>query len=148
MQNKLIALLVLLTVIVPAAAWAQVYRWTDSAGTVHYADAPPPQGVKYSKVHVKSSAPTSVSKNGTMQASAKVTKTGNGQGASGSSPVADTSSNRKSVCERLSSNIALLKGNQALNTSGANGKLHAISAKDRKTQLRREQSQYHQYCKH
>ncbi len=50
--------LVLALQALPAAA--QLYRWTDSAGRVHYTDTPPPPGAKGSSVRQKaSSAPGS-----------------------------------------------------------------------------------------
>jgi len=38
--------------LVPLLASAQVYRWTDKAGTVHYSNEAPPQGVKASKLDI------------------------------------------------------------------------------------------------
>jgi len=42
------------------AAAAQVYRWVDAKGTVHYSDTAPPQGVKATVVDIeaKSGAPS------------------------------------------------------------------------------------------
>src|SRR5690242_2572629 len=48
MRRLLIALLLL-----PIAASAQVYRWTDKAGTVHYSNEAPPQGVKATKLAIE-----------------------------------------------------------------------------------------------
>jgi hypothetical protein len=50
----------LLLVAMPLAASAQVYRWTDKAGTVHYSNEAPPQGVKATKLDIqaKPGAPT------------------------------------------------------------------------------------------
>jgi len=47
MRRLLIATALLL--VAPLVA-AQAYKWTDANGTVHYSDAPPPQGTKYNKV--------------------------------------------------------------------------------------------------
>src|SRR6266850_2692500 len=44
--------LIALCSIVPAVALAQVYRWTDSAGTVHYSSEAPPKGVKTTKLDI------------------------------------------------------------------------------------------------
>lgn len=38
--------LALVLLLVPVFASAQVYRWVDKAGTVHYSNEPPPRGVK------------------------------------------------------------------------------------------------------
>jgi hypothetical protein len=37
-------------------ASAQVYRWKDSAGTVHYSNEPPPKGVKASRLDIDAKA--------------------------------------------------------------------------------------------
>src|SRR5262245_34078241 len=39
-----------------APAWAQVYRWVDEKGTVHYSNAAPPQGVKATLIPVEAKA--------------------------------------------------------------------------------------------
>lgn len=36
----------------PLLAAAQVYRWKDDAGTVHYSNEPPPKGVRASKLDI------------------------------------------------------------------------------------------------
>ena len=37
---------VVVVLLAPTLAWAQVYRWVDKAGTVHYSNETPPEGVK------------------------------------------------------------------------------------------------------
>lgn len=36
----------------PLLAAAQIYRWTDQAGTVHYSSDPPPKGVSATKLDI------------------------------------------------------------------------------------------------
>lgn len=43
-MNRIAALLLALTLAAPAAA--ELYRWTDSEGRVHYSDLPPPPSIK------------------------------------------------------------------------------------------------------
>ncbi len=38
---------------IPVLAWAQVYRWTDEKGTVHYSNEVPPAGVNAAKVDIE-----------------------------------------------------------------------------------------------
>ena len=47
MHRSLIAVALLL--LAPLAT-AQVYKWTDASGTVHYSQEAPPQGTKYKQV--------------------------------------------------------------------------------------------------
>ncbi|HYG54240.1 MAG TPA: DUF4124 domain-containing protein [Burkholderiales bacterium] len=42
----------LLLLFLPVVAYAQVYRWVDAKGTVHYSNSPPPQGVKAAKLDI------------------------------------------------------------------------------------------------
>src|SRR5690349_3490651 len=44
--------LLLLLVFAAAPALAQVHRWVDDKGTVHYSDSPPPAGVKSTTVEI------------------------------------------------------------------------------------------------
>ena len=45
-------LLVLLLAVLAAPAHAQVYRWVDSRGTVHYSNTQPPQGARADKLDI------------------------------------------------------------------------------------------------
>lgn len=45
-------LLLFFFVLCSAAAHAQVYRWVDAKGTVHYSDSPPPEGVSATKLDI------------------------------------------------------------------------------------------------
>lgn len=48
---------VVLLMALPALATAQVYRWTDAKGKVHYSDQPPPAGAKQAtEKNIKGSA--------------------------------------------------------------------------------------------
>jgi hypothetical protein len=44
--------LIILFLLIPNLAAAQVYRWVDAAGTVHYSNEPPPQNVKATKLDI------------------------------------------------------------------------------------------------
>jgi hypothetical protein len=44
--------LVAILLILPLVASAQVYRWVDKAGTVHYSNEPPPRGVKATRLDI------------------------------------------------------------------------------------------------
>jgi hypothetical protein len=45
--------LALLLLVISALAHAQVYRWVDSKGTVHYSNAAPPAGVKAATIDIE-----------------------------------------------------------------------------------------------
>jgi hypothetical protein len=48
--------LMFLLLALPLVAHAQVYRWVDAKGTVHYSNSAPPQGVKASRLDIEAKA--------------------------------------------------------------------------------------------
>ena len=121
---------------------AQVYKWTDASGTVHYSEAPPAQGTKYSKVTTT----------GTVEPLAAPTERANPEDAGGSNEptaapktVADTPENRKSLCSSLQSNLATLQGSGPV-VMEKDGKPSALDASQRQQQIATAQAQYDQYC--
>lgn len=149
MRIKLIPLLLTLAVLAPAAVQAQVYTWKDARGTRHYSDAPPPNGVKYKRLKIKSDGPANPPE-GADRAPNPAPQSSNpssDDSQRNGKRMADTPTNRKAMCRQLQSNIALLKSKQAVNAAGPDGKLHAMSKKERAQQLHRESGQYQRYCK-
>ncbi|CAM5245969.1 DUF4124 domain-containing protein [Rhodanobacter lindaniclasticus] len=140
MHRSLIVAALLL--IAPLCA-AQVYKWTDASGTVHYSEAPPAQGVKYSKVTTT----------GTVEPLAKPAEQGHAEDAAGGSnesdaapkTMADTPENRKSLCASLQSNLTTLQGSGPV-VMEQNGKPSALDASQRQQQIATAQAQYDQYC--
>jgi hypothetical protein len=139
MHRSLIAVALLL--LAPLAT-AQVYKWTDASGTVHYSEAPPAQGTNFKQVKTTGTAAPLV-------APAKA----NGEGSQGQSeptsepaaPVADTPENRSKLCESLKANLAALQGSGPV-VMQENGKATALDGDQRKQQVAAAKSQYDQYC--
>ncbi|MET3652647.1 DUF4124 domain-containing protein [Dyella japonica] len=139
MRRLLIATALLLAA--PLVA-AQAYKWTDANGTVHYSDAPPPQGTKYNKVTTSGSveplatpAPA-VTSDGSAEVPTKPNTT---------QPVADTPENRAKLCSNLKSNMETLKS-QGPVVMDDGGQQKVMSTDQRKQQQAAAQSQYQQYC--
>ncbi len=137
MQRSLIAVALLL--LAPLAA-AQVYKWTDASGTVHYSEAPPAQGTKFSKVTTTGTveplatpAPGETA-GGSRQAPAEPAK-----------PVADTPENRSKMCETLKANLTALQGGGPV-VMQQGGKTVALDGDQRKQQTAAAQTQYDQFC--
>ena len=137
MHRSLIAVALLL--LAPLAN-AQVYKWTDAGGTVHYSESPPVEGTKFNKVKTNGSveplaapvpAPT------TAQSSATP--------AAPPAPIADTPENRRTLCESLKSNIAALQGSGPV-VMQQDGKPTALDDSQRKQQTGASQAQYQQDC--
>jgi hypothetical protein len=138
MQRPLIVLILLLLAL-PCLAATEVYRWKDANGTVHFADAPPPRGIKYEIVDlgtgVAHEPPPPPAAPASVAAPAKD---------SAPKPMQDTPENRAKLCKSLSDNITLLSSDQPL-TVGADNPT-PMTAEQRATQLATAQAQQKQYC--
>ncbi len=131
-----------------ASADAQVYKWKDAKGTVHYSDAPP-IGTSYQKVQVNTNVATPVtpapipkdnaSGNSAAQAAAQPAP-------ASTAPVPDTADNRTKLCKQLDSNIALLNSNSPVLSNGSGGPPKDLNDAQRKQALTSAQSQKKQYC--
>ncbi|TPG47773.1 DUF4124 domain-containing protein [Rhodanobacter glycinis] len=140
MHRSLIAVALLL--LAPLAT-AQVYKWTDASGTVHYSEAPPVQGTNYKEVKTTGTVAP-------LAAPTRNTGEGDGNGNSEPSPepakpVADTPENRAKLCESLKANLATLQGSGPV-VMQQDGKATALDTDQRKQQVSAAQSQYDQYC--
>jgi Domain of unknown function (DUF4124) len=137
MHRSLIAVALLL--LAPLAN-AQVYKWTDAGGTVHYSESPPVEGTKFNKVKT----------NGSVEPLTAPAPTTNGEPvntapAASPTPVADTPENRHTLCESLKSNLAALQGGGPV-VMQQDGKPTALDDSQRKEQAGSAQAQYQQYC--
>ncbi|WP_329741123.1 DUF4124 domain-containing protein [Dyella sp. A6] len=136
-----LSLAIALLLIAPLAC-AQVYKWTDAHGTVHYSQTPPPTGTKYSRVNIEDS--------GAPMAASNVSSETEGPSdqsppPSGNLPVADTPANRAKLCNSLRNNLNLLKSTRPV-VMNTGGKRQLINAEQRKQQLDDANAQYQRYC--
>jgi len=135
-------LAIALLLIAPLAC-AQVYKWTDAHGTVHYSQTPPANGTKYSRVAVTGSAePLSQPE---ASASTETAPEQDRAPAASSIPMADTPANRAKLCASLKSNLAMLRGSGPV-VMNAGGKQLLMNAKLRQEQIAKSEAQYQQYC--
>jgi hypothetical protein len=134
------SLIVVALLLLAPLATAQVYKWTDASGTVHYSEAPPAQGTKFSKVTTT----------GTVEPLAGPAAAASAPGSSAptaapAQPVADNPENRTKLCNSLKANITALQGSGQV-VMQQNGKTVALDADQRKQQTSAAQSQYDLYC--
>jgi hypothetical protein len=139
MHRSLIA--VALLMLAPLAT-AQVYKWTDAHGTVHYSEAPPATGTNYKQMKTNGTAPTTTApaasaanaENAPAAAAAPATAPAN--------PVVDTP---EKLCASLKANLATLQGSAPV-VMQQNGKTTALDDTQRKQQINSTQAQYQQFC--
>jgi hypothetical protein len=132
-----------LLLVAPLVA-AQAYKWTDSNGTVHYSDAPPPQGTKFNKVTTSGAVepletPTPSNSSNSSESSDGGTPPPSNQ------PMADTPENRAKFCTALKANLDAFKSSGPVVVGGPNGQ-QVLSGDARQQQQSATEAQYKQYC--
>lgn len=132
------------------AAKAQVYKWIDSAGVVHYADAPPPRGTpNVQTVRVSSSgdqvqAPAEEnSESGSQQAAAAPAN----PAASTSNAIADAAKVMAKNCATARSNLDLLNSHYPVSTTGPDGKPQKVDDTERQAKIADAQAEIKLYCR-
>ncbi|WP_049621713.1 DUF4124 domain-containing protein [Frateuria defendens] len=140
MRRPLLAVVLLL--VAPLAA-AQVYKWTDASGTVHYSETPPPQGTRYKQITPSGSAEPLAAPTAPAPAESAAKPA---EPAASSLPVADTPENRTKLCASLKTNLAALNGSGPVVVQNG-GKQHLLDDAERQQQLATANNQYQQYCK-
>lgn len=137
MHRSMIALALLL--LAPLAS-AQVYKWKDANGTVHYSESPPVQGTKYKQMKssggIDPPATPAASTSSAKPAAAAPTP---------STTLADTPENRTKLCDSLKTNLTALQGTAPV-VMQQDGKQTALDDNARKQQADAAQAQYQQYC--
>ena len=121
---------------------AQVYKWKDANGTVHYSESPPPSnGTKYKEMkssgEVDPPATPAVSTSSAKPAAAAPTPS--------TTTMADTPENRSKLCDSLKTNLTALQGTAPV-VMQQDGKQTALDDNARKQQASATQAQYQQYC--
>ena len=137
MHRLLIAVALLL--LAPLAT-AQVYKWTDASGTVHYSQDAPPQGTKYKQVTTTGTVvPPASSASASNTASAS-------QPAVAATPTAGgATANDSKYCTTLKANLTALQGSGPV-VMQQDGKATALDDDQRKQQASTAQTQFNQYC--
>lgn len=136
MRRLPLALVLLL--LAPAVA-AQVYKWTDAHGTVHYSETPPPQGTRFKRIDTngmeQAVAPAPAAK---PAATAKAASTG-------AAGLPNTPENRAKLCTSLKANLDLLKGKEGV-VLEQEGKSVPLDETQRSQQIALAEQQYQQFC--
>ncbi len=144
-MRRMFLLALALLLLAPLAS-AQVYKWVDAKGTVHFSQTPPPPGVKYQLMHMASDTGSSMMGTPSTVTSTHANAANSDQAPGAQAPVANTPANRVELCKQLQQNMTLLNSPEALNVAGANGKPVALDAQARAQQKAQTQAQIQQFC--
>ena len=134
----LAAILLLLTPL----AFAQVYKWTDAGGTVHYSETPPAAGVNYKLIKTSGSADPIATP---APVADPVDNPDESTATTAAKPMTDTPENRSKLCTSLKANLTALQGNAPV-VMQQDGKNVSLDDSQRKVQTATAQAQYEQYC--
>lgn len=141
MRRLPLALVLLL--LAPAVA-AQVYKWTDAHGTVHYSETPPPQGTPFKRITTA----------GTVQSATAAPAAGNtasGPGtpaqAASAASMPNTPENLAKFCKDEQANLDLLKGKEGVVLQQGD-KSVPLDETQRSQQIALAEKHYQQYCSH
>ncbi|HET8897316.1 MAG TPA: DUF4124 domain-containing protein [Rhodanobacteraceae bacterium] len=142
MRRTALFILLALAFALPAFGTGDVYRWKDAKGVVHFADAPPPDGIKYKIVNLSTGAerdppPPPAIPATTPKPAAAATLGGNKM-------MKDTPENRARLCGVLKERIALLDSDKSLTLAADSSKL--MPAEERAKELAESKAQQAQYC--
>jgi hypothetical protein len=130
--------LALLVSVCPLAL-AQAYKWKDAQGVTHYADAPPPGGMKYEKIKTP----------GTAEAPAPAPAASATAAASGTKAPAsadDTPANRQKLCDQLRKNLDILNNEKVVTMDDGKGGVKQVDDATRQSQIKTAQAQMTLYC--
>ncbi|MEO7072700.1 MAG: DUF4124 domain-containing protein [Rhodanobacter sp.] len=137
------SLLVVVLLLLAPVAFAQVYKWTDAGGTVHYSETPPSSGTNYKQIKTSGNAEAIAAP---APAATDADKTAAGTPpVAPAKPVADTPENRAVLCASLKTNLDALRGSEPV-VMQKDGKPVALDDSQRQAQMASAQGQYLQYC--
>jgi hypothetical protein len=120
-------------------ALAQVYKWTDANGTVHYSETPPANG-SYKTMRTPGSAQALLTPAPPAAASTPPPAATRGGAAT------DNPADRGKLCGDLQRNMDLLQGSQPLTVANADGAQVPMDAPRRAQELALAQAQFKLYC--
>ncbi len=139
-------ILLVLVLLLPCVALAAnvVYRWKDANGVVHFADAPPPHGIKYKIVNINTGVSRDPVQPAAPASAASAAPTdSNAKGGAQAKTLQDTPENRAKLCEQVAQNIKALQGNQIVTLGNSTT---PMTAEQRAEQLEQAQAKMKQYC--
>lgn len=134
-------LVLALLVSVCPLAFAQAYKWKDAQGVTHYADAPPPGGVKYEKIKTSGTAEAPAP---APAASATASSGANGTKAAAGND--DTPANRQKLCDQLRKNLDILNNEKVVTMDDGKGGVRQVDDATRQSQIKTAQAQMTLYC--
>lgn len=130
------------------AAQAQIYRWVDSSGTVHYGNNPP-AGVHYQTIHPHTTPPARPAKSSPQPAPVhKKVARGSGQSAGRAREKRLAARVRRKNCKQARANLKWLKSFRARRAlvKGKHGSVHRLTENQRQARIKLAKARIARTC--
>lgn len=142
---KKTAVLLLALIISGVAVGAQVYKWTDAEGKVHYSNMPPPAGTKVKQPPAQLKGGTVSSIAGPKPAQAEEKK--NGTAAPASAPAAQPPSEKDpQACAQARARKAFLASGQLTKSVNEKGEVEFMGTEKRQAELAEAEKAIERFC--
>ncbi|MFZ2302980.1 MAG: DUF4124 domain-containing protein [Gallionella sp.] len=153
--------LLLLLMLIAANAFADLKKWTDADGKVHYSDQPPPANVKAKTLRTTPAAASSLSASGVAAASApaapktiaeaeaeyKKAKQAKKEAAERAAQEQAQAEEIKAVCAGLRQNLMALESGMPTQTFNAKGEPAYMDDNQRQQDIAKARQDISTYCK-
>lgn len=147
-------LIALIGIAVPAIA--DMYKWVDESGEIHYSDQPPPPNAKL-KEHVKTPAPTQPSSNATPADAPSSTaeqdmafrkrQAERDKAAAAQQAQLEEAETAQRNCERARNNLAGLQARSHVTKYGPNGEIVYLTDEEIANSIVEAQAVVNSWCK-
>jgi hypothetical protein len=124
------------------AAAADVYKWTDAGGVVHYSDAQPPDATNAQTVHLVGPVTTQAA-----SAATAPPETGDAAASAPANPVVTGAALPQLRCDQARKNLEVLQSAGAVGHDDGTGKPQALSNAARDAEIAEAQAVIARNCK-
>lgn len=142
----------LLLLALPAGALAELYRWVDAQGRVHYSDSPPPSDAKSSKTlsapPAANPAPAAASKSWQeKEMEFRERRAAEAEAQAKKEKEAEEARQKKANCEAARKNLQLLESGQRVVTTNAQGEREFLDDAARQKAINDARKAVESWCK-
>lgn len=149
MGDRMKSWLWILLLALPALSHAQLYRWVDAQGQVHYSDSPPPPGAKDTRT-VEKPAPSAGQPGKSWQEKDmefRQRRAAEADAESKKAKEAEEARQKQANCEAARKNLQILESGQRVVTTNAQGEREFIDDTARQKAINDARKAVETWCK-
>lgn len=140
-------MLLCVTAALPTLASGQIFKWVDAAGSTHYTQLPPPEGITATKVRRAPAAADNSATATSQQQPVEAKDTAAGQTMSEAEVAAENARIAKENCAIAKKNLAELQQGGIKRYRTSDGKVIRLTEEDRQQRIAEANSQIKEFCK-